>query len=101
MNGKPERSCVGCGRKAAPEELDRIARRPDGSLAVGRREPGRGAWICSGAVACFDQAIRRKALERSLRRPVTNTDIERLRARLYGAAPLGAQQRPPSGAGKQ
>lgn len=101
MSGNPERSCVGCGRKAAPEKLDRIARRPDGSLGVGRREPGRGAWICSGQVACFDQAVKRKALERAFRIPVTNTDIESLRARLYGAAPQGTQQRPPSGAGKQ
>jgi uncharacterized protein len=77
---------VGCGRKAPPSELDRIARRPDGSLGVGRREPGRGAWLCTASMACFDQAIKRKALERALRIPVTNTDIERLRARLYGAA---------------
>ena len=101
LHGRTERSCVGCGRKAAPEELDRIARRPDGSLGVGRREPGRGAWICSGSTACFDQAVRRKALERSFRSPVTNTEIERLRARLYGAAPHGAQERPPTGAGEQ
>ena len=51
---QPERSCIGCGRKAAPAALDRITRRPDGSLGVGRREPGRGAWICAGSTACFD-----------------------------------------------
>ncbi|HEY3722440.1 MAG TPA: YlxR family protein [Acidimicrobiia bacterium] len=82
-----ERSCIGCGRRAAPAALDRIARRPDGSLGIGRNEPGRGAWICTGSVACFDRAVRRKALERSLRRPVSTTDMEGLRARLYGAAP--------------
>ncbi|MGZ4756176.1 MAG: YlxR family protein [Acidimicrobiia bacterium] len=100
VSGQPERSCIGCGRKAAPAALDRIARLPDGSLGVGRREPGRGAWICSGSTRCFDQAVRRKAFERALRRPVTNTEIESLRARLYGAAPPGAQDRP-SGAEEQ
>ena len=92
---------MGCGRKAAPGELDRITRRPDGSLVVGRREPGRGAWICTGSTACFDQAIRRKALERALRIPVTNTEIKSLRARLYGAAPEGAQDRPSTEADEQ
>lgn len=92
MSGKPERSCIGCGRKTTPDQLDRIARRPDGSLGVGRREPGRGAWICSGDVACFTLAVKRKALDRAFRTPVTNTEIERLRARLYGAAPQGTQQ---------
>jgi predicted RNA-binding protein YlxR (DUF448 family) len=67
--------------------LDRIARRPDGTIAAGRREPGRGAWLCSGSPACFDRAVKRRAFERALRTPVTNTDIEGLRARLYGAAP--------------
>jgi len=67
--------------------LDRIARRPDGTIAAGRHEPGRGAWLCAGSTACFDRAVKRRAFERALRTPVTNTDIEGLRARLYGAAP--------------
>jgi predicted RNA-binding protein YlxR (DUF448 family) len=67
--------------------LDRIARRPDGTIAVGRHEPGRGAWLCAGSAACFDRAVKRRAFERALRTPETFTDIEGLRARLYGAAP--------------
>jgi uncharacterized protein len=87
VSGTPERSCIGCGRKATPVVLERITRRADGSLLVGRREPGRGAWICAGSTACFDEAVRRKALERAFRTPVTNTEIKSLRARLHGAVP--------------
>ena len=71
---------------STPDRLDRIARRPDGSLAVGRAEPGRGAWLCGGSAECFDQAVRRRALERALRTPLETDDIESLRARLYGGS---------------
>lgn len=57
--------------------------------------------MCAGSTACFDQAVRRKALERAFRSPVTNTEIKSLRARLYGAAPEGAQDRPSTGVEKQ
>ena len=57
--------------------------------------------MCAGSTACFDQAVKRKAFDRAFRIPVTNTEIESLRARLYGAAPQGTQHRPPSGAEKQ
>lgn len=92
---------MGCGRKAAPGELDRITRRPDGSLVVGRREPGRGAWVCLGSPECFEAAVRRRAFERALRVSPGTIDTEGLRARLYGAAPDGAQDRSPTGAEEQ
>jgi predicted RNA-binding protein YlxR (DUF448 family) len=59
-------------------------RRPDGSVGIGRREPGRGAWLCHGSRECFEQAVRRGALERALRRPLETDEIGALRARLYG-----------------
>jgi predicted RNA-binding protein YlxR (DUF448 family) len=74
-----------------PDGLDRIARRPDGSVVVGRREPGRGAWICGGSAECFEQAVRRGALARALRTALETDVIEALRARLYG----GSEQRTP------
>jgi predicted RNA-binding protein YlxR (DUF448 family) len=47
--------------------------------------PGRGAWLCrSHPAACLDEALRRRAVERALRTPVRNDDIEQLRARLVG-----------------
>ena len=49
--------------------------------------------MCAGSVACFEQATQRGALGRALRRSLTTDEIEALRARLYGAAPGGAEQR--------
>ena len=68
---------------------------------VGRREPGRGAWVCPGTPECFDQAVKRRAFERALRVAPGTIDIEGLRARLYGAAPEGAQDRSPTGSEEQ
>ena len=42
--------------------------------------PGRGAWCCS--TACFEEAVRRGALTRALRRPLTTTELDELRATL-------------------
>ncbi|MBM3675959.1 MAG: DUF448 domain-containing protein [Actinobacteria bacterium] len=72
--------------------MDRIAARTDGSLAVGRTEPGRGAWLCAGAPACFAAATRRGALVRALRRSVSGDEMDGLRARLYGAAPSAGRR---------
>ena len=78
----PERTCIGCRRKAGPAGLVRVARRPDGSVAVGRAEPGRGAWLCAGSAACFESAVKRKALERALRCEVPGHELAWLRGRL-------------------
>ena len=78
----PERTCIGCRRKAGPAGLARVARHADGSLAVGRSVPGRGAWLCAGSAACFDAAFRRKAFGRALRCDVPAHELERLRGRL-------------------
>ena len=79
---EPERTCIGCRRKAGPAGLSRIARRPDASLAVGRSEPGRGAWLCTGSVACFAAAVRRRAFSRALRSEVSGQELVWLRERL-------------------
>jgi len=78
----PERTCIGCRRKAGPAGLVRVARRPDGSVAVGRAEPGRGAWLCAGSAACFDAAVRRRAFGRALRCEVPAHELEQLRGKL-------------------
>jgi len=61
----------------------RIARAADGTLSVGLG-PGRGAWLCRppATAACFERAVRRRALERALRIRLTAEDIAALRARL-------------------
>jgi predicted RNA-binding protein YlxR (DUF448 family) len=78
----PERTCIGCRRKSGPAGLVRIARRSDGSLAVGRGEPGRGAWLCAGSPACFDAAVRRRAFGRALRAEAPAHELAWLRERL-------------------
>jgi predicted RNA-binding protein YlxR (DUF448 family) len=75
-----ERTCIGCRRKAAPDELVRVIRREDGRLEVGRTLPGRGAWLCAGSPACVEAAHRRRAFDRALRGPVDAGSVERLRA---------------------
>lgn len=76
------RTCVGCRRKADPAELVRIARTPAGGLEIGAGA-GRGAWLCAGSVECFDEAVRRRALGRALRRPVTDAEAAEFRAKLF------------------
>ena len=78
----PERTCIGCRRKAGPSALVRVVRRPDGALAVGRVEPGRGAWLCAGSASCFDAAVRRRAFCRALRCEVPAHELHRLRGKL-------------------
>jgi hypothetical protein len=82
MSSAPRRTCIGCRRVAAPGELVRVARRPDGSLAVGRHEPGRGAWLCASP-GCFDLAVRRRALGRALRTAVTEDQVALVRGKLF------------------
>ena len=89
----PERTCIGCRRKAGPAGLVRVARRPDGSLAVGRSEPGRGAWLCAGSASCFDAAVRRRAFGRALRCDVPGHELERLRGKLLSEG-VSASNRP-------
>ena len=78
----PERTCIGCRRTTGPSGLVRLSRRPDGSLAVGRSEPGRGAWLCTGSVDCFENAVRRRAFSRALRSDVSGQELAWLRERL-------------------
>jgi hypothetical protein len=96
----PERTCIGCRRKASPAGLVRVARHPDGSLGVGRREPGRGAWLCAGSVSCFDAALRRRAFGRALRCDPPGHELEQLRGRLLSegvSAPHGPSGRSSEG----
>ncbi|MBW3556610.1 MAG: YlxR family protein [Actinobacteria bacterium] len=79
---RPLRSCIGCRRVSSPEDLVRVVRTEDGSLRVGRSLPGRGAWLCAGAPACFELAVRRKAFERAFKAPVGAGATESLRANL-------------------
>lgn len=78
MSVGPERTCVGCGRKAPQPELIRFTA-VDGVLTPGRTLPGRGAYTCR-RLSCFERAKARRAFDRALRRTV---EVESSLARLY------------------
>jgi len=68
MTSSPERTCVGCGRKAPQSELLRFGS-VDGRLTVGRAVAGRGAYTCRRLV-CFERAAASRGFNRVLRRTV-------------------------------
>ena len=68
----PERTCVGCGRRAPANDLERLYLAADGSLRVGRGD-GRGAWI-HRLESCVVRARTGRSLTRTLRRHVTVPD---------------------------
>lgn len=69
MARTPERTCIGCGQKAAPGALVRLAL-VEGRVAVDRaRRGGRGAWL-HPASGCLARALRRRALARAFRAEV-------------------------------
>jgi predicted RNA-binding protein YlxR (DUF448 family) len=63
-----ERTCVGCGGKADPAGLVRLAADAGGRLVhdARRRLGGRGAWLHPGG-ACLARAQKRRAFGRALR----------------------------------
>jgi uncharacterized protein len=83
MPARPERTCVGC-RTARPKgALVRVVGKADGQVALdlSGRTSGRGAYLCPRD-ECLDLAVKRKALERALKRPVPRHVIEELRVAL-------------------
>lgn len=76
----PERSCAACRRREQKRGLIRLVRTPDGQVEVdptGRR-PGRGAYLCADQ-ACWEEALKRRALNRALRTVLTAEEVARLR----------------------
>jgi predicted RNA-binding protein YlxR (DUF448 family) len=75
----------------AVEELVRFHRTPNG-LEPGPG-PGRGAWLCRAHPGpCLDEARRRRTVDRALRIPIRDDDIEQLRARLVaGVVPTNGE----------
>ncbi len=81
----PERTCIGCGARAAKGELVRL-RLVEGGVEVDREgRGGRGAWLHPGA-ACVGKAIKRRVFARAFRRAGAAVDEGLLRAQLTGNA---------------
>jgi len=70
MSRVPERTCVGCGRKAPRAALWRFVA-PAGVLTADPDglAPGRGAYTCPSP-ACVTRAVDRKGFARAFRRDV-------------------------------
>jgi len=68
MKHVPLRTCVACGGKKPQGELLRVVSRGGDvpQLDSTGRAPGRGAYLCAGAV-CVEKAWTRRALERALK----------------------------------
>lgn len=79
------RTCVGCQKEAAPEELVRFVLGPDGAPfpVLSGKQAGRGAWV-HPRTDCLGVAARR-GFARSFRAPVRAEPAE-LAARLRAAA---------------
>ncbi len=61
------RMCAGCRGRAAKATLVRIVAGPQGlDVDVAQRRPGRGAYL-HPTYACWQQAARRRSVERGLR----------------------------------
>lgn len=67
-NHVPLRTCVACRTKGPQRNFVRITRRANSEFAAGtsREVGGRGAYLCR-RLGCFETALERGSLERSLK----------------------------------
>lgn len=77
------RKCVGCNEMKPKKDLVRVLRQADGVVTIDAtgRANGRGAYLCKDE-ACLARAIKTKALERSLKQPISPEVFEHLREEL-------------------
>ena len=81
---QPIRTCVACRTTGGKRGLVRIVRLPgDAGVAVDAtgKQSGRGAYLCPTR-ACLELALKRKALERSLKVVLAEAVLIALRATL-------------------
>jgi uncharacterized protein len=84
----PIRTCIGCGERAAKPELIRVVAAGDEIVPdPAMRLPGRGAYL-HPRLACLEQAQRRKAFSRALRRPAP-LPVSKVAEYLSGLPPAG------------
>ena len=86
MARQPERSCVGCRKRAPKADLLRIVRSAAGARVdlIGSAS-GRGAYVHRDPT-CADAAVRRGALASALRSGLTQGELARLRNEIEEAS---------------
>lgn len=74
----PMRRCTGCMTSKPKNELVRIVKTENG-LEVDEtgRKNGRGAYVCPSR-DCFEKAVKRRSIPRSLKLEVTAEEMEKL-----------------------
>lgn len=79
----PMRQCTGCGEMKSKKELIRIIKTPEDEIVIDTtgKKNGRGAYICN-SLECFRFAVKRKALERSLKVTIPQEIYEALEKEL-------------------
>ena len=81
---QPIRTCVACRTPGGKRGLLRVVRPPDGRgmvLDPTGKQSGRGAYLCP-TTTCLEMALKRKALERSLKATLSEETLATLRAAL-------------------
>ncbi len=82
MARTPIRTCVACRQAEGKRGLVRVVRLPEGAgvaLDATGKAAGRGAYVHASS-ECIELAVKRKALERSLKASLPDTLLEELRA---------------------
>ncbi|MFQ5574934.1 MAG: RNase P modulator RnpM [Terriglobia bacterium] len=75
----PLRTCVGCRQTKGKNSLIRLVRGADDHVTVDRsqKKSGRGAYLCP-ELACFREAVRRRAFEPALKTKLLTEDLDRI-----------------------
>ena len=86
MKKVPMRMCVACREMKPKKELIRVVRTPEGEIVADEtgRKNGRGAYLCR-AEACFNKAVKTRALERALEQPLSEEAAAYLRQVIISA----------------
>ncbi|HEX2186594.1 MAG TPA: YlxR family protein [Chloroflexota bacterium] len=88
----PQRTCVACRQVEGKRQLVRVVRTPEGEIEVdpSGRKNGRGAYLHADP-ACWDAALKRKALQHALKTELSDAAraaLEAFRATLTPATPV-------------
>ena len=76
----PQRTCVACREVNEKRSLIRVVRTPEGvAIDTTGRMPGRGAYI-HDSKECWEKALKRGVLARSLKTEISQEDMETLQA---------------------
>ena len=75
----PQRTCIACRSVESKRGLVRVVRTPLGAIEIDPtgKKSGRGAYLCSTR-ACWDNALKRKALEQALKVTISPENREQL-----------------------